>query len=560
MSIRDIRWTLLLSAVLCIAAGPALSAAASAAPASAAPAAPSTDALSAREIIARAQAAAGGETWIHPRTLLMRGHAVFYTPQGPERHERYEMWRVYPAAKGAAHAADGKVRIESWHQGRRVRLVTFDGERSYTLDGPQPPSEADKQWSENFGFGVIRFALEPGFRQERLPDEVVEGRPVRVVRITDPSGQATTFSMAKDDDAILRLGFDTPRGWHERLYSQFFRKPGVSWVQPGRVRLYYDGVIQNEIFWTDFELDRPMPDALFVVPAPGTAATAPTGSPALYVVRDADSTMYLFGTLHLRRADETWSSPVIEAALAASDEVWTEIDVSPAAMGDAVGMMMRRGMAPPDAPLSSRLSPEAWTRLKAALAPTGLSVERVEPMQPWFAALMLSMAPALRAGYTAAAGADLGVGASGASQGKRMRAFETMEQQIGFLADLPEAVQLQMLSEAMDEETRNVDQIDPLGAAWERGDLEVLDAMNEAMRHDYPELFEALIVRRNAAWVATLLQELEGAGSDFVAVGAAHLVGPEGLVAQLRARGVQVERVTDGAAAGREAAAGAVVK
>ncbi|MFM7797364.1 MAG: hypothetical protein ACKPBA_00080, partial [Planctomycetota bacterium] len=152
--------------------------------------------LPAREIIARAQAAAGGDTWIHPRTLLMRGHAVFYTPQGPEQHERYEMWRVYPVQKGSAHAADGKVRIESWHDGKRVRLVTFDGARSYTLDGPQPPSEADKQWSENFGFGVIRFALEPGFRQERLPDDAVGGREVYMVRIIDPSGQATLFSLA----------------------------------------------------------------------------------------------------------------------------------------------------------------------------------------------------------------------------------------------------------------------------------------------------------------------------------------------------------------------------
>lgn len=222
----------------------------------------------AREIVARAQAAAGGDTWIHPRTLLMRGHAVFYTPQGPERHERYDMWRVYPAEKGSAHAADGKVRIESWFKGQRVRLVTFDGQRSYTLDGPQPPSEADKQWSENFGFGVIRFALEAGFRQERLPDDSVEGRAVYVVRIVDPSKQETLFSIAKDDYAILRLGFDTSRGWHERLYSNFFRKPGVSWVQPGLVRLYYNGVKQNEIIWTDFELDRPMPDDLFVVAAP----------------------------------------------------------------------------------------------------------------------------------------------------------------------------------------------------------------------------------------------------------------------------------------------------
>ncbi|MBM4192628.1 MAG: hypothetical protein FJ196_06190 [Gammaproteobacteria bacterium] len=223
--------------------------------------------LTAREIVARAQIAAGGDTWVHPSSLLMRGHAVFYTPQGAERHERYDMWRVYPEQKGSAHAADGKVRIESWYQGRCVRLITFDGKRSYTLEGLQPPSEADKQWSENFGFGVIRFAIEPGFRQERLPDDSVESRPVYVVRIIDPSQQVTLFSIAKDDYAILRLGFDTSRGWHERLYSNFFRKPGVSWVQPGLVRLYYDGVKQNDIIWTDFELDKSMPDELFVVKA-----------------------------------------------------------------------------------------------------------------------------------------------------------------------------------------------------------------------------------------------------------------------------------------------------
>ncbi|MGA1384448.1 MAG: hypothetical protein ACO32S_06030 [Steroidobacteraceae bacterium] len=224
-----------------------------------------SDPLSAREIVARAQQAAGGETWIRPRSALMKGHAVFYTPGGVERHERYDMWRVYPSQKGVAHAADGKVRIESWYKGQRVRLLTFDGERSYTAAGPQPPSDADKQWSENFGFGVIRFAIDPGFRQERLPDDSVDGRAVYVVRIIDPSQQVTLFSIAKDDYAILRLGFDTTRGWHERLYSNFFRKPGISWVQPGLVRLYYDGVKQNEIIWTDFELNQPMSDDLFVV-------------------------------------------------------------------------------------------------------------------------------------------------------------------------------------------------------------------------------------------------------------------------------------------------------
>lgn len=225
-------------------------------------------ALDGREIVARAHAAAGGETWVRPRTLHLIGEGVFYSTNGMERHERYEMWRVYPPDPGAAHAANGRVRIQSWRGGETAILLAFDGERSYTAAGPQPQSEADQQWSDNFGFGVIRYALDEGFRVERVPDDLIDGRPAYVVRIADPQGQQTLFSIAQDDYAVLRVGFATPRGWHERTYSDFFRRPGVSWVQPGRVRLTYNGVKQNEIFWRDFVLNGEMPEDLFVIQAP----------------------------------------------------------------------------------------------------------------------------------------------------------------------------------------------------------------------------------------------------------------------------------------------------
>jgi hypothetical protein len=225
------------------------------------------EALDARDIVASAHQAAGGETWVRPRTLHLIGEGVFYSINGAERHERYEMWRVYPPQLGAAHAANGRVRIQSWRNGETAILLAFDGARSYTAAGPQPQSEADQQWSENFGFGVIRYALDDGFRIGRMPDDIVDGRPAYVVRITDPQGQQTVFSIAQDDYAILRVGFATPRGWHERTYSDFYRLPGVSWVQPGRIRLTYNGVKQNEIFWHSFVLNGEMPEEMFVIAA-----------------------------------------------------------------------------------------------------------------------------------------------------------------------------------------------------------------------------------------------------------------------------------------------------
>ncbi len=224
--------------------------------------------LSARMIIELAHEAAGGEEWVRPRSLHLVGEAVFYREGGVvERHERYEMWRVYPEDKGDAHAADGMVRIQSWRDGQTSILLAFDGARSYTAAGPQAPSEADRQWSENFGFGVIRFALDQGYQQVRLPDDLVDGRPVFVVDVVDPAGGHTQFAIAQDNHQILRVGFATPRGWHERIYSHFYTQPGMAWVQPTRIRLFYNGVKQNELFWYSFTLNEEMPTSLFQIEA-----------------------------------------------------------------------------------------------------------------------------------------------------------------------------------------------------------------------------------------------------------------------------------------------------
>ncbi len=234
-------------------------------PVAAIPAAPEMDA---RAIVARAYEAAGGEAWRRPRTLHLKGYGVFYKDGVAAVNERHEMWRVYPAWKGEAHAADGKVRIQSWRNGETVLATAFDGTTTYGKDGPLPPSDADKQWAENFGFGVIRYALDEGYAVSRLPDDIVDGSPCFAIEVKDPAGGVTRFWIAHGTYQILKVGFDTPRGWHERIYSEFWRKPGVDFVQPGRVRLFYDGVKANEIVWTDYAVDVEMPDALFVLPSP----------------------------------------------------------------------------------------------------------------------------------------------------------------------------------------------------------------------------------------------------------------------------------------------------
>jgi len=222
------------------------------------------DELTAEEIIERAYAEAGGDEWVNPTSLLMEGYGLFWQDgKAFLRYEPYRMWRVYPQEKGDAHAADGRVRIEGFRDGMAVFQVAFDGTHTYNQSGRLDEDVDSERWASNFGFGVIRHALDPGYSVRRMPDDYVDGAATYAVQVTDPAGGKTLFNIRREDFAIASVGFTTPRGWHERRYSDFFRNEDGGWLQPGRVRLYYDGVKANEIYWTRFELGEDYPVELF---------------------------------------------------------------------------------------------------------------------------------------------------------------------------------------------------------------------------------------------------------------------------------------------------------
>lgn len=228
-------------------------------------------ALDGRAIITRAYEAAGGSAWADVRTLRLAGHAVFYgegaTPR--TRAERYEMWREYETTRASAHEASGKVLINAWAGGRRIIHVGSDGSRSWNEKGIIPQAEADAFWASNFGFGVIRYALQPGFTLTRLPDDSIDGHPSFMVRVTDPAGTATLFGIDKTSHFIRLAGFVTPAGYHVRIYDDFVTAPG--WTQARKVTLYYNGVMANQLFWTDWEINPTLPADLFLPEASSAA-------------------------------------------------------------------------------------------------------------------------------------------------------------------------------------------------------------------------------------------------------------------------------------------------
>jgi len=234
------------------------------------PAATQTDpALSAAAIIERAHDAAGGDTFVQPGSLFLEGYNIIRGVDGGESlWDRYAMWRVFADRKADAHSANGRVRIEAWREGQLAMLLAYDGNVTSDQNGPVEDQSANALWSSNFGFGAIRNAIDAGWQQARRPDDMIDGEPAYFVELTDPSGGQTLFGIRQRDFAILSVGFQTPRGWHERRYSHFFSKPGTPWVQAGRVRLFYDGIKKNEAIWTDFRIGEPMEPGLFRITEP----------------------------------------------------------------------------------------------------------------------------------------------------------------------------------------------------------------------------------------------------------------------------------------------------
>lgn len=266
--------------------------------------------------------------------------------------------------------------------------------------------------------------------------------------------------------------------------------------------------------------------------------------PALYVARDADSTVYIFGTLHIRRPNEEWGGPLARAGLAEASELWTEMDISPAVQAQMQGLVMRYGIARPGAPLSSFFNDEENARIAETARSIGLTAEALNVFQPWLAGLTIQVMQMMRSGYSAESGADNMIHAEAIAGGKTTRWFETAEQQIQMMAGMSRDVQRQMVLEALTEVDAGGDMMETMATAWENGDLRTLEQLVVVdTAREYPELYDVLIVNRNNAWVATLHQEMQGSGVDFVAVGMGHVIGEQGLVAQLRALGYTVERV-----------------
>ncbi len=259
-------------------------------------------------------------------------------------------------------------------------------------------------------------------------------------------------------------------------------------------------------------------------------------APALWVARDADTVIWLFGTVHLLRPGTPWLTGAAGRAFADSDTLVLEL-VAPTAEETDAALVDVAPVRPPDLP------PALGRRLRARAVALGYPREAFDATDPWFAATTLAGQSLARAGYAPAPAPETLLATLAARAGKPVEGLETQRAQLAMFAALPQDAQRAMLARVLDEGD-GVAAMDRIVAAWGAGDVATLDRLTRGeMARAGPAVRAALLDRRNARWAATIARWMDRPGTRFVAVGAGHLAGPDSVQARLAARGVAVVRV-----------------
>ena len=286
--------------------------------------------------------------------------------------------------------------------------------------------------------------------------------------------------------------------------------------------------------------------------ADATAAHAPP-VPLLWKVSDADNSLYLLGSFHLLRPGDHPLASDVDAAFADAEALLFEMAPEALASPDLAMQMGQAALRTDGSTLSQVLPPETAAKLATwlqrngdALAAAGLTGEVLERFEPWYVGLLVSMMDMAGLGLDPALGLDKHFGAEAARAGKPTAGLETAAQQIAFLDGMDATEQLQFLAEAFDNSLSGNAEVEKLHALWRAGDAEGLwNGLAADMRARYPRLYAHINVERNDAWLPQLEARLQAPGSDdtLVVVGALHLLGTDGVVRKLEARGYAVERV-----------------
>jgi uncharacterized protein YbaP (TraB family) len=272
------------------------------------------------------------------------------------------------------------------------------------------------------------------------------------------------------------------------------------------------------------------------------AQTAATGKSFLWKVHAGSKVLYLAGSVHALGADSYPLSAAYENAFNAAGTLVEEINLAEAEQLSAAPMLLAKGLYTDGRTFESAVAKDTATLVATRLKGTGIPIEMIRTMKPWMVMLLITAFEAQKAGLDAALGLDKHLFDKARAAGKPVLALETAESQIDRFDKMPETLQEQMLRSTLTELELQRNSIAAMIAAWKSGDAPAIEKMALSSFDGYRGAYTSLIVERNNNWVPQIEACMAKPQPCLVVVGAAHLVGPDGLLTLLKNKGYQIEQ------------------
>jgi uncharacterized protein YbaP (TraB family) len=277
-----------------------------------------------------------------------------------------------------------------------------------------------------------------------------------------------------------------------------------------------------------------------------TASSAQTrpvaGKSFLWKVQNGSKVLYLAGSVHALGADAYPLSAAYENAFTAAGTLVEEINLAEAEQLAAAPILLAKGLYTDGRTFESSVSKDTATIVANRLKGTGIPPEMIRTMKPWMVMLMITVFEAQKAGLDASLGLDKYFFDKARAAGKPVVALETAESQIDRFDKMPDSLQEQMLRSTLSELDLQRNGIAAMINAWRTGNAAALEKMALGSFDGYRGAYSSLIVERNHNWVPQIEECMNRPQPCFVVVGAAHLVGPDGLLALLKQKGYKLEQ------------------
>lgn len=264
---------------------------------------------------------------------------------------------------------------------------------------------------------------------------------------------------------------------------------------------------------------------------------------SMWLIEGEKNRVYLLGSVHLLRKQDHPLPAVLDAAYADAEALVMELDlddIDPLALQAETN---RLGMLRDGTTLQDSLGAKKFAIASAAAQELEIPLDLLAQTEPWFAAITVEQLVLMRIGFNPLYGIEMHMAMKASQDAKPITGLETVDEQLAFLDGLSPDAQGDLLLQTLAEGRNAEEEMGRLVDAWRRGDTRFLEQNMLAQMQESEELYDAIVVRRNEAWLDDIVALLDDDDDYLVIVGTLHLIGPDGVPALLEKQGIEARQM-----------------